>query len=63
MEEMKRRCGVTTGSALRKWIVKHGFKFVLARLAEGNQLTLAVTPEVWAAIVEHRRALGFIVKS
>jgi hypothetical protein len=61
LAELRKRCGITTGGSLRKWIIKQGFRFVLARLAEGNQLTLCVTPEKWAKIAERRRALGFTV--
>jgi hypothetical protein len=56
LDELKERCGVKTGSNLRKWIIKQGFSFVLARFGEGNQLCLAVKPDVAASIIERRRS-------
>jgi hypothetical protein len=35
---------------------------VLARLGEGSQLSLCVTPEEWTKIRVRREALGFVVK-
>ena len=61
IDEMKRRCGLASGGSLRKWIIKQGFKFSLARLGDGNQLTLCVSPEEWKKIAERRRKLGFRV--
>jgi hypothetical protein len=54
--------GLTSGSSLRKWIIKQGFGFVLARLGEGSQLCLCVTPEEWQQIAARRRALGSLVR-
>jgi hypothetical protein len=33
-----------------------------ARLGEGSQLSLCVTPEEWQQIAARRRALGFLVR-
>ena len=61
-DELKARCGAKDGSNLRKWIVKEGFSFVLARRSPSNQLRLCVTPDVWLAIAERRRAHGYLVR-
>ena len=61
LEELARRLGRVNNSNLRKWIIRHGFSFALARMAPGNQLTLVVTPEEWLRIKARREALGFAV--
>jgi hypothetical protein len=40
MDELKAKCGLKTESNLRKWIIKQGFGFVLARLGGGRQPAL-----------------------
>jgi hypothetical protein len=62
LDEMKEKLAVKSGSNLRKWIIKQGFAFVLARLGDGNQLTLCLTPEVYRAVLDRRRALGYPVR-
>ena len=61
MTDLQVRLRVNNSTNLRKWIIKQGFEFVLARLGEGNQLCLCVTPDVWREIAERRRELGYRV--
>jgi hypothetical protein len=62
IEEIAERCGAKYTNNLRNWIIRQGFSFVLARRGGSNQLTLCVTPEVWQAIAERRRAAGYLVR-
>jgi hypothetical protein len=61
-DELKELCGARDGSNLRKWIIREGFSFVLARRGQANQLRLCVTPDVAAKIAERRKALGYRVR-
>jgi hypothetical protein len=62
IDDLKEKCGLSTGGNLRKWIIKQGFSFSLARVGGRNQLCLVVTPEQWKEIKAKREALGFEVK-